>query len=260
MKTILIVDDGSSAVAAATKLALQMADMIQADVIKAQTFHRSKVFKPKVLAGDHYFDTGNDVDVTQVWQKDISTIEIPEANAADLAKLALQLDCWLVIKGCGKMREGSKGPDMQSLLNHLRFPLLMVPESWVGHQIGRITYIADLRYCRLNIMRYLADMATSSHAGLSLAHLSAKGLSPIDESYAQEVFNEIAAKTHSHFAAFNNIRDVDVHRAVDTLINHLHNDLIVLVNHRFHFKEIIGDKLTDQLPKQINVPLMLFPI
>ncbi|GAB2984160.1 hypothetical protein GCM10027049_22250 [Mucilaginibacter puniceus] len=260
MKTILIIDDGTSAVTVATKLAMHIAGMIQAELTIAQTFHKSKASTPKVLAGNYHFDTGNDYIGTQNLRKEIKTVQMPGANPADLAKLALQMDCWLVIKGCSEIGAGYKAPDMQSLLNQLRCPLLLVPERWAGHQIHRITYIADLRYCRLNIMRYLTTMAKSLHAGLSLAHISAKDLPPIDEKYSRELFAEIAYNSQSCFATFNNIREVDIHRAVDIIINHLHNDLIVLINHRFHFREIIGDRLTDRLPKQINIPVLLFPI
>ncbi len=39
---------------------------------------------------------------------------------------------------------------------------------------------------------------------------------------------------------FNNIKEKDLNTTLDVLINGLHNDLLTIVNHRFHFEEIFG--------------------
>jgi len=43
------------------------------------------------------------------------------------------------------------------------------------------------------------------------------------------------------------------------MINGMHNDVLVMVNHRFHFEEIIGRYITEELPENITIPLLIFP-
>jgi len=272
MKTILIINDGSTAVAPAAKLALQLARIMQAGVLIAQTFCQTKALAPKVLAGENRQQTsipGSD-ELQGMLQKlneeqagfrpGITIADLRDTDAGGLAELLLRTDCALIVRGYGQMPAGRTALDLQSLLNKLRCPLLLVPERWSSVTIERVTYITDLRYCRLNIMRYLAALAGTSQASLSLAHLSAQGLTPIEENYGRALFADVARHVPGCSVRFNNIRERDIHRAVDVIINDLHNDLLVLINHRFHFKEIIGERLTNQLPERINIPLLLFPI
>ena len=82
----------------------------------------------------------------------------------------------------------------------------------------------------------------------------------MEESYALEVFNaEIAAKVNYDQMLFNNIKERDLGKAVDIMISGMHSDLIAMVNHRFHFEEILGRYVTHALPSNITVPLLIFP-
>ena len=272
MKTILLIDDGSTAVVPAAKLALQLARTMEAGVLIAQTYCQAAVLAPKVLAGENRHknvDTGSDTlheilrklnEEQAGYQPRITIADLKDADATGLAELSLRIDCAMIVRGCGKMPAGRTAVDLQSLLNKLRCPLLMIPKDWSSVTFERITYITDLRYCLTDVMRYLAALAGPSQACLSLAHLSARGLTPIEENYGQQLFAKVGRHVPDCKLTFNNIRERDVNRAVDVIINDLHNDLLVLVNHRFHFKEIVGERLTDQLPERINKPLLLFPI
>jgi hypothetical protein len=150
--------------------------------------------------------------------------------------------------------------NIQSVLNHVRCPLLLVPEKSQVKGFEQIVYIADLRYCRTQIVRYLAELALPYQANILIDHLSAKGLPDIEEQYALKVFDdEIAAKVDYKRLLFNNIRERDLIRAVDVMINGMHADLLVVVNHRYHFEEILGGYITHELPVHITIPLLIFP-
>lgn len=274
MKTILIINDGSTAVASAAIMALQIARSQQAGVLIAQTYRQTRIRLSTVLAGNHPSENSKPAneagELSEMLRKlneghtgfrpGITTTELPDTDAAGVAELALRLDCWLIVRGCGQMGTGRKALDYQTLLNKLRCPLLLVPERPAGLPIRHITYIADLRYCRHHIMRYLSNLANRLQANVSLAHISAEGLMPIEENYGRALFEEVCRQTNSGNFTFNNIREPDIRRAVDVLINGLHNDLLVLINHRYHFKAIIGQRLTEQLPEGIDIPLLLFPL
>ncbi|WDF55764.1 universal stress protein [Mucilaginibacter sp. KACC 22063] len=271
MKKILLINDGSTAVGLAAKLALQVVKAMQAEILIVQTYGQAKAHPARVLAGaSGLVEEGLQPETDRLsrllqqlndgFQPVISLEEFPVTDASTMADMALRTDCWMIIRGCGKMPPGYSPLDFQSLLNRLRCPLLMVPENWSGDWVRRITYMADLRYCRQNIMRYLSEWAIATQAGLSLAHFSKKGLVPIVESYGLRLFADIRRQLPGSALTFNNIQEPDIHRALDVLINGLHNDLLVLINHRVHFKEIIGERLTSQLPAGISIPILLFPL
>jgi len=274
MKKILLINDGLTAIGAAAKLALQVAKTVQAEILMVQTYSQTKVHHVKVLAGTIGLVDGNmetEIDrlfrhlqqingIGDDFEPTISVAELPSIEAGVVADLALRTDCWMVISDCRKLSANYSVLDFQSLLNRLRCPLLMVPENWAGDSIRRITYLADLRYCRLNIMRYLAGWAMASQLGLSLAHFSKNGLVPIVESYGLQLFADVARQLPGCLPTFNNIKEPDIHKALDVLIHGLHSNLLVLINHGFHFKEIIGDRLTGQLPEDTAIPFLLFPL
>jgi len=112
----------------------------------------------------------------------------------------------------------------------------------------------------LQVVRYVAEFAKSWHAPVAIAHISANGLPDMAEAYAVSVFSEeICPNINYDRLLFNNIREKDLAKAVDVLINGMHNDLLVLVNHRFHFKELVGYYIAPSLPLHITVPLLIFP-
>lgn len=273
MKKILLINDGSTAVDTAAKMAFQIARDMHAEILIVQTYDEPVVSAAKVLAGvrtmavnkpepenDRLSGLLQSDEQRYGYQLSIPTSSIRLTDAVDIANLALRTDCWLIIRGCGQMPRDQAAIDFQNLLSRVRCPLLLIPENWTGNPIRRITYMADLRYCRINIMRYLANWAVASKAGLSLAHFSKNGLVPIVENYGLDLFANIVRQLPGCSLTFNNIREPDIHKATDVLINGLHTDLFVLVNRRYHFKEIIGDRLTDKLPEGMGIPMLFFPL
>lgn len=275
MKTIIVINDGSLAVANASKLALQIAQSVQANILVANTYKVNKMDLAKVMAGDNIqlplliaknrlVRMLNAINRDSVgYQPEISTADIAGVDAAQFAAMIIKKNIWLMVSGSAaalKDEPGQAQLNLQSVLNRVLCPLLIVPESWVLKPIERITYIADLRYCRAAIVKYLVQLAEPMQAGISVAHLSAKGLPDIEDGYGQRLFTQqIADHVHSHGVGFNNIREKDINKAVDVIINGMHNDMLVLVNHRFHFKEIIGYYLTKTLPGHVTIPLLIFP-
>lgn len=271
MKTIVVINDGTSAADNATKLAYMIATKTEANILVAQTcpinsFIYSKVIaglgtpQPAFITGNHSPKLLNELAAVTGYRPELTILNLPDADATQLAEVIAKNDAWLVINGMALTSNRPPALDIQFLLNKLRCPLLLVPESWSPCNIKRITYIADLRYCRLSIVRYLAELAKFTKASVSVAHLSAKGLPPIEENYSRQLFaTEVASMVKDCKLVFNNIREVNIGRAVDVIIHGMQNDMLVLINHRFHFKEIIGERLGHSLPSAITIPVLLFP-
>jgi hypothetical protein len=82
----------------------------------------------------------------------------------------------------------------------------------------------------------------------------------MEHNYALDVFKDTIARpaSHDHFH-FNNILERDIPKAIDILANDMHTDLLVLVNHRYHFNELFGAAIPYRLPAYIRIPVLLFP-
>jgi hypothetical protein len=139
-------------------------------------------------------------------------------------------------------------------------PVLLVPEQFQCKAFEKIVYITDLRFCRQDIIHYLNDFATALTADILVAAIASNGLPHIDDAYALELFKEkiIQSLNYEHFY-FDNIRERDILKIFDVLVNDLNNDLVVLVNHGYHFNELLGDDIPYVIPDNIRTPLLIFP-
>jgi hypothetical protein len=274
MKTILIINDETAAAEHAAKFALCIAQKVNANIMLANTFiHNSKAAE-KILAGqsdlaeidfeDENIDgiTGRLKMMNEAYDgfhPEISELDASDMDEKKLAEFINKNHIWMLVKGVSAAYGGA-GINVHQILNRVQCPLLLVPEIWSIKGMERLVYIADLRYCRIEIVRYLAELARPWNADLSIAHLSASGLPDMAEKYALSVFDEgISRNVNYDRLFFNNIKEKELITAVDVMINGLHNDLLVVVNHRFHFERIIGHKIIDTLPTHITVPLLVFP-
>jgi len=276
MKTIIVLNDNSPADIHAAAFATMIARKIRAKMVICHTSKVREQKREKVRIGtDLYMDhherlENNALDKTGEpgrFETDnspiIEEIMIADFNIPGFVEMVNKDQIYMIIKDLPhevKQKNIKEKLDAYCLLNRVRCPLLLIPESWPLKDLERLVYIADLRYCRLVVVKYLAELARSICASLTISHLSAKGLPPIMEPYAQTLFEETVCSPIDYDQVFfNNIMERDLTKAVDVMINGMHNDLIVLVNHRFHFEQIIGDYVGHSLPAHIAVPLMIFP-
>jgi hypothetical protein len=276
MKTILVIDDHSPEAEHAAAFALVIAQAVYADVLIADTVPARRVNSGEpVLAGragepDEMipFSRGAQLldraDPSGAYLPEITELNISDYAIDDLIALINRKEIWMLTVGMpDALPAAAHGlkPDMQSVLNRVRCPLLLIPQNWELKKPQRVVYVADLRYCRQNVLTYLSALAASFDAGISIAHLPAKGLTDIVDSYATEIFQKnIVPHAHYEKVTLNNTRERDLHRAVDVMINGLHNDLLVFVNHRYHFEEIIGRRIGEVLPAEITIPVLIFPL
>lgn len=269
MKTILVINDFSPEAANAINFAFGIAKKIQADILVADTVFRSRTIEVKCLqlAGNDTIDeniaTRLSAPFLESYHPAINNLDVSDFNEEELAGLIIKNEIWLMIKGVPNDVHDT-GLDShlnaQGVLNRVRCPLLLIPENFKPHEFERITYVADIRYCRLQVVKYLANLAAPYNALLQVANIAAKGMPEMEVSYATNLFNEtIGANIHYNNIFLNNIRERDLKKAIDVMVNALHTDLLVLVNHRFHFEEIFGSYLPDTLPENITVPLLVFP-
>lgn len=269
MKTILVINDFSTEAANAIDFAFEIAKKVHANILVADTIFRlrSRAVKRLQIAGDNAIRenmaTGATIPVPESYHPAVSDVDVSGFNEEKMAGLIIKNEIWLMIKGIPENvhdTELDSHLNTQGVLNRVRCPLLLIPESFKPREFERITYVADIRYCRLQVVKYLAELATPYNALLQIANIAAKGMPEMEPKYAMNLFNEtIGVNIHYDNIFLNNISERDIKKAIDVMINALHTDLLVLVNHRFHFEEIFGRYLPETLPRNITVPLLVFP-
>lgn len=139
-------------------------------------------------------------------------------------------------------------------------PVLLIPEKFTYKAFEKIVYPTDLRFCRRDIVSFLNHLAKPLNASILIANISEKGIPFMEDNYARTVFSEtLLTRTNQEHIYFNNIRERDVPRAIDVLVNGMNNDLLVLVNNKFHFNELMGQGAHYAIPGNIRIPLLVFP-
>ncbi len=277
MKTIFVINDNKAEAKHAAEFALSLATNLRMNILLGNFYITDTKNVELVPVGNFSPDTVNDdfnPDLSYhlrlllnksntVFKPEILETDIYSMDESAIAELINKNGIWMFIKGVTNEvvePNNNKIIKIQTVLNKVLCPLMLIPFDWKIKDMERMVYLADLRYCRIQIVKYLAELAKPLNADLMIAHLTAKGLPHMAEQYALNIFNEeVALNVSYENLYFNNIRERDLTVAVDVFINGLHNDLLVVVNHRFHFEEIIGTYITENLPSNITVPVLIFP-
>ena len=278
MKSIIVINDGSAEAEHAAILALNIAQKLNTSLLIANLFQvgvrvpdkeyvlvaagAKSVFRAKGSPG--LVKKLNSLDNALFDLKpEISEIDVSEYTVTELAMLIIKNNVWMMVKGVKECsRPGVQGSviNIQSVLNRVMCPLLLVPEQFNLRDFERIVYIADLRYCHLPVVRFLTRLAKPFRANVQIAHHSAKGLPDMEEKYARTFFTEvISSNVQYDRLLFNNIKEKNLLKVVDVMVNVMHTDLLVLINHMFHFEELIGSSIEPSLPDHIKIPLLVFP-
>jgi len=278
MKTIVVINDNSKEALHAAILAFNIAEKVGANLLISNEVKRDEpiVVEAKMLANqtresghseEPVYDLSEHLkglyDADAVFIPEVMEMDISDFTEEELSRFVISHNIWMMVAGAHELSvKGIAGPyiNLQSVLNRVMCPLLLVPEKSHFNAFQQIVYIADLRYCRLQIVKYLAELALPYHANVLIDHISAKGLPDMEENYALRVFNEeVLEKVNYNQLLFNNIKERDLTKAVDVMIDGMDADLLVIVNHRFHFEEILGRYITNTLPAYVTIPLLIFP-
>ncbi|WP_162847031.1 universal stress protein [Mucilaginibacter gracilis] len=274
MKTILVINDHSPEAIHAAKVGLLIAQHHHADLLLANCQTYAGKTLERAVAGGLYKDTGYArsenylLDDLQCFNQSvngfkpqISLAELSGAGEVAIAEFAAKNQVEMIV--CGVMPDAGNPRSKLSnskLLKKINCPLLLVPYGWEIKNIERMCYIAELRYCRLDVVTYLAHFAAPWPADVSIAHLCAKSLPEMEAKYAQTVFEQqYQNKVNYPRLLFTPVGERDVRLAVDVFIHAMNTDILVLVNQCFHFQDALGGSTVDHFPAHITVPLLIFP-
>ncbi|HEY9000724.1 MAG TPA: universal stress protein [Mucilaginibacter sp.] len=272
MRKILFLSDNSDAAENAARVGLHIAQKMNADLLVGELNKVITLDKQLVRAGEQHTqaDQGSlKLEDSVIGKPNLSEfrpkvdhIDLSGFDAQRVAQLVIQQDIKLLIKGIKASDDGEiiQEFNIHSVLNRIACPLLLVPDNWLHINFERIVYMADLRYCKFQVLKFLAALGDPDEADLMVAHVSEKGIPDMDKNYAREFFDEVIRINISYNRLlFDHIKEKDLLRATDILIHGMNTDLLVLVNHHFHFEEIMGRYISHIMPKHITIPLLVFP-
>jgi hypothetical protein len=189
----------------------------------------------------------------------IEGVDYVSDNVLSIVK---RFDAGLLIRGCCGDNEHSNYIEANILKSATKSgcPVLLIPQHFPYKMFEKMVYPTDLRFCRRDVVIFITQMAKLLKSGVLVANISEKGLPHMEEHYAQSVFEDAVFNSVSfEDIYFTNVKERDVPRALDILVNGMNNDLLVMVNNKFHFNELLGHESPYAIPENIRVPLLIFP-
>jgi hypothetical protein len=274
MKNILIFNDFSTEAEHAAELALLLAGKTNTNLYVWNTFDKYAKPVARELVAAHaseeeiWITPDNTSWILKLesklnWQSGlipvVKFIEGTDYAPANVLSVVKKYDIGILIWGITEDKENLLQIEAEALSCSTRSgcPILFIPEKFPYRLFEKIVYATDLRFCRREILAFLNNLAKDLNADLLVANISAKGLPYMEDNYARTVFNDTILPQDHIF--FSNIRERDIRQAFDVLLNGMNNDLLVLVNNKFHFNELVGHDLPYTIPANLHVPLLVFP-
>lgn len=277
MKNILIFNDFSHEAEHATELALLLAGKTNTNLYVWNTFdkYENPVARELAVANANEEDIQIATDNTSWilklesklnWKTGllpvVKFIEGTDYSPNHVLSIVNRYDVGMLIRGITGDQEDLLRIEGETLSCSTKSgcPTLLIPEKFEYKAFEKIVYATDLRFCRREIVSFLSQLAKPLNASILIANISAKGLPFMEDNYARTVFTDtLLTRSNQEHIYFSNIRERDIPRAIDVLVNGMNNDLLVLVNNKFHFNELVGQDMPYIIPANIAVPLMIFP-
>ena len=277
MKNILIFNDFSPEAEHATELALLLAGKTNTNLYIWNTFDKLENPVARELAVAHANEEETEITADNTswilklesklnWQRGllpvVKFIEGVEYAPGHVLSIVNKYDVGLLIRGITGDSEDCLHIEAEALSCSTKSgcPIMLIPENVEYKSFEKIVYATDLRFCRREIVVFLTQMAKPLNASVLIANISAKGLPYMEDNYARTVFTDtLLTRTNQEHIYFSNIRERDIPRALDVLVNGMNSDLLVLVNNKFHFNELLGHDLPYLVPPNIHIPLLIFP-
>jgi hypothetical protein len=212
---------------------------------------RDDLAKENDMYFNNYFNTSATVS-PNMFHPLVKRVSIAGLSEKELTAFICHENCQMVIA-----QSGLNDLQLKKVVDHINCPFMFLPVDITTANITRIVYLTDIRYCQQHIISYLTKFQQCS---LLLAHICESGLPDLTASYGEQLFNDTIARYGLQAGLFfSHIKESNIDTIVDTLINVMHTDLLVCVNRKFHFRQLLGNQLPQVLPEHITMPVLIFP-
>jgi hypothetical protein len=279
MNNILIINDYSAGVKSAIAYAFSLAKKMHANLL-IWNINRTSETQTKVLANTKASAaneaTGQAFSVDkfllsegilpqQYQNGTLPLINVLEENyitRQGIINIINQHKIRLVVKGVAANQPISQLVDlqMQTVLSKTYCPVILVPQQFSKPTIQNIVYMADARFSQTEILWQLKRMAEANNAHVTLANIATDGIPQMVETYANEYFRDvIQSHVPCKHMSLNHIRERDVKKVADVMVNVIKSDLLVMSYRKYHYAQLTHKNKQSEDPTHLDVPLMLFP-
>ncbi|HTI58397.1 hypothetical protein [Mucilaginibacter sp.] len=276
MKNLLLFNDFSSEAEHAAELALLLAGKTNVNLYVWNTIEYEAVPAAQhVMAGTNgnmpevHADKNNWIEKLESklnWETGLRPavhfIEGIDYLTDNVLSVVKKCDAGLLIRGIAEDNE-KKGYIEANILKSATksgCPVLLIPKDFSYKMFEKMVYVTDLRFCRHEVVTFLTQLAKTIDGSVLIANMSEKGIPLMEENYAISVFEDaVLDSSNRGHVYFSNVKERNVSKAIDILVNEMNNDLLVMVNNKFHFNELLGHDSPYAIPENIRVPMLIFP-
>lgn len=152
------------------------------------------------------------------------------------------------------------GSHTNDILDHIKCPVLMIPENTVFKPVGNIAYATDLTFSSTKVISYLAQLAEPFSAAISVDHISPLEL-PLTNTeleVEQSIIEQIAESNVE--LSYKTIKGDSVTKGLLEISDSEKVDILALVHKRYDFFEgLFHSSISKQLAHSTKVPLLVMP-
>jgi hypothetical protein len=274
MEEIIVMNDDSAESIHAAEYAFNLACLYKKNIVVANLCRVSRpIAKNGLVRNNVSFDSEFEDEETAYdlmihlstlppctdHQPAIRRLDISGFAELDLVRYINSEKVWMALQGSDGDSLKNSRLNMQSVLNRVQCPFMLIPQNAPVRPLERLVYLADLRYAQVPVINFLSRMHTGAESVI-LAHICAQGLPDLEDSYALDLFsNGLNRNTSCAHLFFSYIREKDFVECIDQVINGIQADLLVCVNHHYHFEQLTAGNIRSPMPAYVNVPVLVFP-
>jgi nucleotide-binding universal stress UspA family protein len=276
MKNILVLTDFSERARAASVYALQLASSIRANVVLCHALEiteqltypladhlnlRNQTMKRLKEVGIYLqqFQPQNDED----YKPSITYVNDLDMIAEVAQKVIDNHSVQLVVIGSPKSHGFSRffsGSHTNNILDHVKCPVLLVPEYAEFKPIRSIAYATDLTFDNSAVISYLATLAEPFNSEISVTHISVLDMpltfteSEIEESIIEQLYDSKVQLT------YRTIKGDNVPKGLLALSDAEKVDILTLVHKRYDFfGGLLHSSVSKQMAQTTKIPLLVMP-
>ena len=265
MEEILVLNDDSHEARHAATYSYNLACQYNKNILVANLFKvRRQLSKMKSFTGfqesaeadrpEEFFSQLNKLEACNAHVPGIRRLDVSGFSAQDLARYVYDQKIWMVVQGSQPSLI-----DLQSVLNRLNCPILLVPTGSALRVPERIAYLADLRYAQVPVINFLSRLY-SGRESVIMTHICAKGLPELDRDYAMDLFSDgLNKNVNCDHLFLSRLVEKSFLACIDQILNGIQADLLVCSNHHYHFDQLLGGNISNIVTGELNVPVLVFP-
>ncbi|WDF75585.1 universal stress protein [Mucilaginibacter sp. KACC 22773] len=165
------------------------------------------------------------------------------------------------MSGAGALSRLFMGSNSRSVIDHAKFPVLLVPPKVKFKPFKKIAFTTDMLAGDIDVLNSVAEIAKYFNAEILIAHITSQDKDAhLDDKQVNKFLSDVTDKINYPKIYYRNIKSADVDQGLDWICKHGQIDMIATVHRRQNFLErIFSGSYTQKLAKHIGMPLLVYP-